>query len=197
MDSEAQFLFITCQVGAEPAIKNEFARRWPDFRFAYSRPGFLTFKLPPPYAVPDDFDPQAVFARVSGTSLGKVTGEADDELAARRGNLEAGRGANARAIARLAARPPRGRRSRLRTRPDRSGRSSPRGTRAQRTGCAGPRKSSPQNPCPAWRNGARLRAGRPRAMVDRLSSRAPRPLLPRRGLLRTDSARRHGLARLI
>ncbi len=82
MDSEAQFQFVTCQVGAEPAVKAEFARRWPDFRFAYSRPGFLTFKLPSPYRVPDDFDPQSVFARTSGTSLGKVTGTSDDELAA-------------------------------------------------------------------------------------------------------------------
>ncbi|HEY4310043.1 MAG TPA: SAM-dependent methyltransferase [Pirellulales bacterium] len=81
MDSEAQFLFVTCQVGAEPAVKAEFARRWPDFRFAYSRPGFLTFKLPPPYRVPDDFDPQSVFARTSGMSLGKVTGDNEDDLA--------------------------------------------------------------------------------------------------------------------
>ena len=42
----ARFIFATCQVGAEKAVKGEVARRWPDFRFAYSRPGFLTFKLP-------------------------------------------------------------------------------------------------------------------------------------------------------
>ena len=81
MDSEAQFLFVTCQVGAEPAVKGEFARRWPDFRFAYSRPGFLTFKLPPQHALADDFDSQSVFARASGFTLGKVKGTNDEELA--------------------------------------------------------------------------------------------------------------------
>lgn len=91
MDPEAQFLFVTCQVGAEPAVKSEFARRWPAFRFAFSRPGFLTFKLPSPYRVPDDFDPQSVFARTCGICLGKVTGAHDDELAGAAWKLVAGR----------------------------------------------------------------------------------------------------------
>jgi 23S rRNA (cytidine2498-2'-O)-methyltransferase len=91
MDSEAQFLFVTCQVGAEPAVKGEFARRWPDFRFAFSRPGFLTFKLPQPYRVPDDFDPQSVFARTFGLSLGKVTGASDEELTSAAWKLVVGR----------------------------------------------------------------------------------------------------------
>ncbi|HEV2972274.1 MAG TPA: SAM-dependent methyltransferase [Pirellulales bacterium] len=38
------FIFATCQIGAEPALKAEVARDWPALRFAYSRPGFLTFK---------------------------------------------------------------------------------------------------------------------------------------------------------
>ncbi len=57
---------------AEPALKAEVARRWPDFRFAYSRPGFLTFKLPPDHRLPDHFDLQATFARAWGFSLGKA-----------------------------------------------------------------------------------------------------------------------------
>jgi len=91
MDPDAQFLFVTCQVGAERAVKSEFARQWPTFRFAYSRPGFLTFKLPPPYAVPDDFDPQSVFARTFGMSLGKVSAAGDDELAQAAWQIAAGR----------------------------------------------------------------------------------------------------------
>ncbi len=91
MEPEAQFLYVTCQVGAERAVKGEFARQWPTFRFAYSRPGFLTFKLPPPYAVPADFDPKSVFARAFGMSLGKVSGVEDEELARAAWQLAAGR----------------------------------------------------------------------------------------------------------
>ena len=69
------FLFVTCQVGAEAALKSELARRWADFYFAYSRPGFLTFKLPPHHALPADFDLHSVFARAYGFSLGKTTAE--------------------------------------------------------------------------------------------------------------------------
>ena len=75
------FLFVTCQIGAEPAVKVELARRWPGFRFAYSRPGFLTFKLPPGLRLPANFDLESVFARAYGFSLGKVAGHDADELA--------------------------------------------------------------------------------------------------------------------
>ena len=76
-----EFLFVTCQIGAEPAVKAELARQWPGFRFAYSRPGFLTFKLPPGLRLLADFDLESVFARAYGFSLGKVTGRSPDELA--------------------------------------------------------------------------------------------------------------------
>ena len=76
-----KFLFVTCQLGAEPAVKAELARCWPDFRFAYSRPGFLTFKLPSGLRLPADFDLESVFARAYGFSLGKVAGNDPDELA--------------------------------------------------------------------------------------------------------------------
>jgi len=69
------FLFVTCQVGAEGALKREVKRHWPEFRFAYSRPGFLTFKLPPNHALAADFELESAFARSYGFSLGKVTGE--------------------------------------------------------------------------------------------------------------------------
>ncbi|MCE9607830.1 MAG: hypothetical protein K8U03_23330 [Planctomycetia bacterium] len=72
MPEQSQFLFITCQVGAEPALKRELAKYRPSFRFAYSRPGFLTFKLPEKHGLKDDFDLKAIFARAYGFSLGKV-----------------------------------------------------------------------------------------------------------------------------
>lgn len=70
-----KFIFITCQIGAEAAVKTELARKWPAFRFAYSRPGFLTFKLPAGAALADDFDLHSVFARAYGFSLGKAVGK--------------------------------------------------------------------------------------------------------------------------
>lgn len=72
-EASPPFLFATCQVGAEVALKAEIARRWPHFSFAYSRPGFLTFKLPPDHGLSEDFDPHSVFARACGFSLGQVT----------------------------------------------------------------------------------------------------------------------------
>ncbi|HEY2882739.1 MAG TPA: SAM-dependent methyltransferase [Pirellulales bacterium] len=79
MSSPANFIFITCQIGAEPAVKGELARKWPAFRFAYSRPGFLTFKLPSGAALADDFDLHSVFARSYGFSLGKAEGSTLEE----------------------------------------------------------------------------------------------------------------------
>ncbi len=76
------FLYVTCQVGAERALKAEVARAWPDFHFAYSRPGFLTFKLPSEHPIGDGFDLKSVFARAYGISLGKIAVESLDEAAA-------------------------------------------------------------------------------------------------------------------
>lgn len=85
-----KFIFITCQIGAEPAVKAELARKWPAFRFAYSRPGFLTFKLPPQAALADDFDLHSVFARAYGFSLGKATGATEEQRAREVWRLAAG-----------------------------------------------------------------------------------------------------------
>jgi 23S rRNA (cytidine2498-2'-O)-methyltransferase len=81
MSDRPQFLFTTCQLGAEASVKAELARRWPDFRLAYSRPGFLTFKLPEDHRLKADFDLGSVFARAYGFCLGKATGNSLDELA--------------------------------------------------------------------------------------------------------------------
>ena len=79
--AEAEFLFLTCQVGAEAAVKAELARLWPDFRFAYSRPGFLTFKLPAGHGLSEDFALGSVFARAWGFSIGKAAGDTDEARA--------------------------------------------------------------------------------------------------------------------
>ena len=91
MPESASFLMITCQVGAERAVKGELAQRWPAFRFAYSRPGFLTFKLPAEHGLADDFNLESVFARSYAFSLGKATGATLEARAEQVGQLAGAR----------------------------------------------------------------------------------------------------------
>lgn len=63
-----RFLFCACQFGAEPAVKLELAALRPELRFAFSRPGLVTFKAPAPVAL--DMALPAVFVRAFGASLG-------------------------------------------------------------------------------------------------------------------------------
>jgi 23S rRNA (cytidine2498-2'-O)-methyltransferase len=81
MVADARFLFVICQVGAESALKAELARSWPAFRLAFSRPGFVTFKLPATFRFADDFELGSTLARTSGFSLGKVASHSAEEAA--------------------------------------------------------------------------------------------------------------------
>lgn len=74
MAERPSFVFVTCQIGAEAALKAEMARNWPDFRFSYSRPGFVTFKLPDEHGLVGDFDLRSTFAQAYGFSLGRAVG---------------------------------------------------------------------------------------------------------------------------
>lgn len=66
---------MTCQIGAEPALKKEISREHPELRFAYSRPGFVTFKsVDPELLIHPKYEIRSVFARSYGMSLGKVKG---------------------------------------------------------------------------------------------------------------------------
>jgi 23S rRNA (cytidine2498-2'-O)-methyltransferase len=73
----SRFVFVTVQPGAERALKNEIAREHPELKFAYSRPGFVTFRSSEDLA--DDFVLRSVFARTWGFSLGKVNGSDDSQ----------------------------------------------------------------------------------------------------------------------
>jgi 23S rRNA (cytidine2498-2'-O)-methyltransferase len=75
----ARFVFAAAQAGAERPLKNEIACEHPHFRFAFSRPGFVTFRSPDELA--HDFQLRSVFARTWGYSIGKVTGADDAQLA--------------------------------------------------------------------------------------------------------------------
>ena len=72
---EAGHLYCTCQVGAEAALKREVGAKTPEMRFAFSRPGFVTFKLSQPLSLASGQLPRFVFARTRCLSLGKVSDE--------------------------------------------------------------------------------------------------------------------------
>ncbi|WP_237607135.1 SAM-dependent methyltransferase [Roseimaritima sediminicola] len=73
--ADASFLMVTCQRGAETALKNDLtaAAGW---RLAFSRPGFVTFKHDSPTA---DW-PDSPFARTRSHSVGKAQSDQLAEL---------------------------------------------------------------------------------------------------------------------
>jgi 23S rRNA (cytidine2498-2'-O)-methyltransferase len=75
----ARFIFAATRAGAERALKNELAREHPDLKLAFSRPGFVTFRLPE--SPRGELALRSVFARTWGYSLGKAVGTDDVELA--------------------------------------------------------------------------------------------------------------------
>ncbi|QDU55576.1 SAM-dependent methyltransferase [Aeoliella mucimassa] len=68
----SQFVFFTCQPGAEQPLKAELAASQPEWRLAFSRPGFVSFKCG------DNVGAilasrQPTFARTLSISLGRVS----------------------------------------------------------------------------------------------------------------------------
>jgi 23S rRNA (cytidine2498-2'-O)-methyltransferase len=68
---DSRFYFATCQAGAEKAVKAEVAAELPALRFAFSRPGFVTFKETDG-AAPLRAPGRAVFVRLWGEALGQA-----------------------------------------------------------------------------------------------------------------------------
>jgi len=71
-----RFYFATCQFGAEKATTEEILREFPYLRFAFSRPGFITFK-----EIVNDQKPvitrtHSIFARLWGSSIGQAKDQA-------------------------------------------------------------------------------------------------------------------------
>jgi 23S rRNA (cytidine2498-2'-O)-methyltransferase len=78
-----QFVFMTCRPGAEGALKREVARKQPGWRLAFSRPGFVTFKLggDGPLDLRAIAETRWTFAHAHGFSLGRLTDGKLGELA--------------------------------------------------------------------------------------------------------------------
>lgn len=77
----SQFVFAVCQVGSEAALKHEVVRRHSSFRFAFSRPGFITFRVLDDAARDRQFEWNDTFVRTWGFSLGKAVGTDGHQLA--------------------------------------------------------------------------------------------------------------------
>ncbi|MEK7691464.1 MAG: SAM-dependent methyltransferase [Bdellovibrionota bacterium] len=70
------YFFTVCQLGAENALKEEIAREHAELRFAFSRPGFITFKWTGASSeVPSTLN--SVFARAWGISVKKLSQKKD------------------------------------------------------------------------------------------------------------------------
>ena len=69
----SSFLFTTCQAGAEKLLKVELERTHPEMRFAFSRPGLVTFKnASTDGVVSPSVSIGASFARTYGASVGQA-----------------------------------------------------------------------------------------------------------------------------
>ncbi len=66
----ADFVFVSCQIGAEPALKKDLAKHHPELKFAFSRPGFVTFKADSGISLEQPL--RSPFARSFGASVGSV-----------------------------------------------------------------------------------------------------------------------------
>lgn len=71
----APFIYVICQNGAEAATKLEIMKNYNSLNLAFSRPGFITFKLDPVNPLPQRFVLRSTLARTYGWSLGRVIGE--------------------------------------------------------------------------------------------------------------------------
>lgn len=68
-----QFIMVTCQCGTERFLKQEVLERYHDLRAAFSRPGFVTFKVIGNWDADRVAKMRSIFARYQGVSLGRVS----------------------------------------------------------------------------------------------------------------------------
>ncbi len=69
------FIYICCQQGVESVVKTEIAKNHSELSFAFSRPGFVTFKVLPPGKLALKFPLASTFSRSFGWSVGRADGD--------------------------------------------------------------------------------------------------------------------------
>jgi 23S rRNA (cytidine2498-2'-O)-methyltransferase len=74
MSLSGNFIFCLTQVGSEKWLKKEIAQTAPHLKFAFSRPGFLTFKSDTPIK----HAPHFTFSRITARSFGKFKSDQMD-----------------------------------------------------------------------------------------------------------------------
>ena len=73
------FIYTIVNVGSEKLLKEEISIKYPHLKFAYSRPGYITFKdTTEKFTVDTVLD--LIFARSYGLSLGKFSKEDMNKL---------------------------------------------------------------------------------------------------------------------
>ena len=70
----SRFVYVICQNGTEAACKTEIMGNHPELKFAFSRPGFITFKCDDD-ALPDKLHLKSTFARTYGWSVANLQSE--------------------------------------------------------------------------------------------------------------------------
>jgi 23S rRNA (cytidine2498-2'-O)-methyltransferase len=71
-----RYYYSLCQTGAEKAMRDEILSEFPDLRFAFSRPGFVTFKQKDEGGGEWIESTRSVFSRVFGTTVGQAKDKA-------------------------------------------------------------------------------------------------------------------------
>jgi len=73
---QPRFYFSTCQIGTEKAVKAEVLTEYPQLRFSFSRPGFITFK-----EADNTFPPLSLRKGIFTRLWGEVVGQTKDQVA--------------------------------------------------------------------------------------------------------------------
>jgi 23S rRNA (cytidine2498-2'-O)-methyltransferase len=79
----SNFVFVTCQAGAEAAARKEIPNHHPELKLAFSRPGFVTFKIEEGKQLAEKFALKSTLARTAGWSLGRAESESASEIVAK------------------------------------------------------------------------------------------------------------------
>jgi len=80
LDREYNFIYVVCQTSSNPLVKLEVGGQFPQARLAFSRPGFLTFKVPDGNSVLPELI--STFSRTLGWGLGSIKGVDEADLVA-------------------------------------------------------------------------------------------------------------------